>query len=91
MRSGLLGNVSVPAGNFTAIPVKVAASKVPYPSDRLTNEVLNATQPWEKMPCHPLARLTYAPEVGNLVKAETSLGPRGNLRLEMDLVAYGSG
>jgi hypothetical protein len=91
MRSGLLGNVSVPAGNFTALPVKIAAAKVPYPSDRLTNEVLNATQPFEKMPCHPLAALWYAPEVRNVVKADTWLGPRGDLRLEMDLVAYGSG
>lgn len=88
VRSGSASNVTVPAGTFGAIPVQVAAGHDDDLSDRVASEVMNVTTSVEMEPSHALAVLWYSGQVGNVVKAQATLGRWDDLSLRADLVAY---
>lgn len=90
-RTGSFANLTVPAGNFRALPVGLLAPGFARLEDRLANDVLNVTEALEDSAAHPVATRWYSGQAGNVVKAESWFGPTQDLRLEAVLVAYAYG
>ncbi|HLE54766.1 MAG TPA: hypothetical protein VI999_05980 [Thermoplasmata archaeon] len=91
MHSGTPANVTVLAGTLGSIPVEISTPRRMELSDRLANQVLNVTRDFDELPGHPIARLWYSGQVGNVVKAMAWLGPYSDGKLEAELVAYNYG